>query len=75
MSATASWTIHCDGCGDTGNPTLGNETATDARKECRIISDWSVGAPGGTDWCPECRENGTMKAGLQRHYMRRRFQR
>lgn len=79
MSAIKSWTIQCDGCGESDGGDLGARTAQSRRDDLSFDHGdgeyWSVNAPGGTDWCWVCRENGTMKAALQRHYMRRRFRR
>lgn len=79
MSAIRSWTIQCDGCGNSDGGDLGAQTAAERRRDLAFDygdgAQWSVSAPGGTDWCGECRADGTMRAALQRHYMRRRFSR
>lgn len=79
MSAVRSWTIQCDGCGQSDGGDLGATTAASRRADLSFDhgdgEHWSVSAPGGTDWCPSCRNDGTMRAALQRHYMRRRFTR
>lgn len=74
MRARRSWTIHCDGCGESDLGGMGAETAEERRADL-ARDGWSVSAPGGTDWCPECKAKGLMRAALQRHYMRRRFTR
>ena len=52
MSATKSWTINCDECGEAGNTDLGCTTAAEARREAR---DWSgFIRRKGRDLCEIC---------------------
>ena len=54
MTATKSWTIHCDGCGDSlGDGDLGAETAAEARRQA--ANRGAVVRPGGRDYCDECK--------------------
>jgi hypothetical protein len=58
MSATRSWTIQCDGCGENlGSADLGNETAAEARRQAKFDGA-HVNLPGGRDICEGCWEAG-----------------
>jgi hypothetical protein len=58
MSATKSWTINCDGCGENmGNSDLGDRTATQAREFAKHDGG-HVNLPGGRDICEDCWEDG-----------------
>lgn len=65
MSATKSWSIHCDGCGESDGGDLGATTAGERRRDL-VRDGWSVNAPGGTDWCTDCKADGTMRRALSR---------
>lgn len=72
MSAVPSFTVFCDGdCGvGTPNADLGNRTAAEARREAHYHG-WVTRA-GGTDWCEDCQEDGTMRSALTRAALERR---
>jgi len=57
MSARKSWTINCDGCGDSDGGDLGAETADERRRELRH-DGWHINLPGGRDVCPDCWKDG-----------------
>lgn len=53
MSARKSWTIWCDGCGESDGGDLSAETAQERREDLRH-EGWRVNLPGGKDLCPDC---------------------
>ena len=58
MSATKSWTIHCDGCGENiGNSDLGDRTAAEGRYQAKLDGG-HVNLPGGRDICADCWDEG-----------------
>jgi len=58
MSATKSWTVHCDVCEENvGSADLGDRTAREAREQARRDGA-HVGLPGGRDICETCWDNG-----------------
>jgi len=57
VSATPSYTIHCDGCGQSDDGDLGAQTAQERRDELKA-EGWHVNRPGGRDVCDGCWEEG-----------------
>jgi hypothetical protein len=58
MTAIKSWTIQCDGCGDSiGSGDLGDRTAAEGRYQAKADGA-HVNLPGGRDICAGCWAEG-----------------
>lgn len=57
---SVEYTIACDGCGTVGG---GSRTsAKAARAELAADAGWRVNAPGGRDFCKDCRPESRKSA-------------